>query len=149
MFSAAGFRKVERARLYCAPWVHDDSPRHFAACREDGRVIIAAPELVELPPGTVGAILAHELGHVCDFAEPGRFALGKGGRAEERSPAWFGGEREWARWVRHWKKERDEDTVELTADAIAELATGRRIGYLGPCSLQCFDRGLARPIGLR
>jgi len=145
-FAEAGMPKVRRTRLYVAPWIHD-SPRHFAACREDGLAVLVAPELVELPEETVGAILAHELGHAADFLYPGEFMLGREREAVRRNAEAFG-EREWARWMRRWQR-RDDDAVEMTADAIAELGVGRRIGYLGPCQLQVFDRGLARPQGLR
>jgi len=55
---------------------------------------------------------------------------------------------QWERWLRAWQT-RDDDVVELTADAIAHHVVGARIGYVGPCLLQCFDRGEARPVGLR
>jgi hypothetical protein len=145
-FASAGLPKVRRTRLYVAPWIHD-SPRHFAACREDGLAALVAPELVELPEETVAAIIAHELGHAADFLYPGEFSLGRE-REALRRPREAYGEREWARWMRTWEN-RDDDTVEMTADAIVELAIGRRVGYLGPCQLQCFDRGRARPQGLR
>ncbi len=145
-FVAAGFPLAKRTTFYVAPWIHD-SPRHFAACREDGLSIVVAPELVELPEQTVCGIVAHELGHAVDFLYPGQFALGQGGSALRRGPGDLG-EEQWARWMLDWGA-RDDDQVEMTADAIAELGTGRRIGYLGPCQLQSFDGGRARPQGLR
>lgn len=141
--------KLERAagtKLYCAPWVHD-TERHFAACRDDGTAIVVAPELVELPVGTAVAILAHELGHATDFLYPAEFALDSSGSAQRRERDVVG-DVQWARWVKAWEQ-RDADLVERTADALAELATGSRIGYLGPCRLQAFNRGMARPQGLR
>ena len=142
----AGLALAARPRLYCAPGYHD-TPRHFAACRDDGLVIIVAPELAELPVGTAVAILAHELGHATDYLYPAVWALGKEGEAVRRSRD-ATSEVQWTRWVKAWER-RDADLVEQTADALAELATGSRIGYLGPCQLQAFDRGRARPQGLR
>lgn len=147
VFEEAGMRRVAGTRLYVAPWVHD-SERHFAACRDDGLAIIVAPELAELPEDTVAAMFCHELGHATDFLYPAEYALGREREAIRRPRADAADEREWGRWARDWER-RDDDAVEITADAIAELATGRRIGYLGPCKLQCFDRGAARPEGLR
>lgn len=145
---------VEEARLsrcsktdvYCAPWIHD-SARHFAACRDDGRVIVVAPELAELPVDTVVAIMAHEFGHAADYLYPAEFALGRDGEAYRRRRAQVD-DTQWARWAKAWEH-RDDDLIEATADAVAELATGNRVGYLGPCDLQAFDRGRARPQGLR
>lgn len=147
IFEAAGFERVCRTRLYCAPWVHD-SPRHFAACREDGLAVIVAPELAEKDERMVLAILAHELGHATDYLYPGEFVLGPGRKARRRVQAEFGDDQRWIRWLKSWE-DRDDDTVEFVADAIAELATGMPIGYVGPCKLQSFARGQARPQGLR
>jgi hypothetical protein len=142
----AQLSRCNRAQIYCAPWIHD-SPRHFAACRDDGRVIIVAPELAELPVDTVVAIMAHELGHAADYLYPAEFAL-DGQRQAHRRDRRQVDDTQWARWVKAWEQ-RDDDLVEITADAVAELATGSRVGYLGPCRLQAFDRGRARPQGLR
>ena len=146
LFVVSGLKKVRRTRLYCAPWVHD-SPRHFGACRDDGTAIVVAPEMAELDERIVLAILAHELGHATDFLYPGRFVLGHERKAQERDREKFTNG-QWTRWIKSWEQ-RDADTVELVADAIAELATGHQIGYVGPCRLQCFDAGKARPQGLR
>ena len=132
--------------LYVAPWVHD-SPRHYAACRDDGKAIIVAPEMVELDERMVLAILAHELGHACDFLYAGEFVLGHEREALRRKREDFT-DRQWSRWIKDWEQ-RDEDAVEFTADAVAQLATGLVIGYTGPCQLQSFERGKARPQGLR
>lgn len=140
VFSDAGLSL--RVDLYCAPWVHKDSPRHFAACRHDGRVVVVAPQIVDLDMDMVRAILAHELGHAADFTWPGRYALDARGRLTQTI-----GESV-PRVLERWEA-RDTDEIERTADAIAEVATGRRIGYVGPCLLQAFDRGAARPQGLR
>lgn len=141
-----GFERVKSVRFYCAPGMHDTN-RHFAACRDDGKVMTAAPELVEKDERIVVAIFAHEFGHATDFLYPGEFALGHGRQAIRRSADEIG-PKHWARWIRSWEG-RDTDTVELTADAIAEYVTGNRIGYVGPCMLQRFGTGVPRPVGLR
>ncbi len=141
-----GLDRCKRTQLYCAPWIHD-SARHFAACRDDGLAILVAPELGELPEETVIGILGHELGHATDFLYPGEFVLGAE-RLVGRRDREAGKPKQWARWVKSWEG-RDDDVVEFTADGIAEYVTGARIGYLGPCKLQCFNRGEARPQGLR
>jgi hypothetical protein len=145
-FVDAGLIATKRAMLYVAPSMHD-SPRHFAGTRDDGVVIMLAPEMVELPENTVGAIIAHEFGHATDFLYPGEFVLGPERVAVRRDRTDFSDEH-WVKWVTEWHK-RDDDVIEFVADAIAELVTGRRIGYAGPCKLQAFDRGKARPQGLR
>jgi len=146
-FVGAGLDAAKRVQLYVAPSMHD-SPRHFAGTRDDGIVVMLAPEMVELPENTVAAIIAHEFGHAADFLYPGEFALGPERVAMRRNRSAFDGDDHWARWVKEWEK-RDDDVVEFVADAIAEMVTGRRIGYTGPCKLQAFDRGKARPQGLR
>jgi hypothetical protein len=146
-FLDAGLDRVRSVQLRCRRWVHN-TPRHFAACFEDGSEIVVAPELAELGYDTVCAMLAHELGHATDFCYPGEFVL-QGDRVERRR---FDVEdpqqvKQWRKWRSGWK-ERDTDTVELTADAIAEHVMGVPIGYRGPCLLQAFE-GEPRPIGLR
>lgn len=144
-FVDAGFDRCARTTLVCAPWVHD-SPRHFAACEETGHRIFAAPELADLPDTTVIAIFAHELGHAVDFAYPATFALGREGiqRRDFSSVS----EKQVRAWMSGWNA-RDADAVEVTADKIAESVLGVPIGYSGPCELQSFGRGHARPQGLR
>lgn len=146
VFLEAGLTHVERTKLYCAPWAHD-TPRHFGACRDDGLAIIVAPELAELPEPTVVAIFGHELGHAVDYLYPAEFVRGRDQLMQRRARS-DGEDLQWARWVKAWAA-RDADVVEQTADGIAEFVTGARIGYLGPCQLQCFNRGQARPQGLR
>ena len=144
-FVEAGLAKCRRTKLRVESWVHD-SPRHFAGCKATGLTIVVAPEMVELPEETVAAIMAHELGHAADFLYPGEFVLGRGGAirrsAEDMSSS------SWAKWMRDWDG-RDDHTVELVADAIAERVLGRTIGYAGPCLLQTFDKGIPRPESLR
>lgn len=146
IYVGTGLDRLSRTQLYCAPWVHD-SPRHFAACRDDGTAIVVAPELADLPEPTVIGIFGHELGHAVDFLYPAEFVLGREREVIRRARA-DGKDKQWARWVKSWAG-RDDDVVEFTADGIAEYVTGARIGYRGPCKLQCFNRGEARPQGLR
>lgn len=146
VFEAAGLTAVRRVRLQVDRGMHDTA-RHFGGTREDGRLILLAPELVELPPENTTAIIAHEFGHATDFLYPGEFVLGPERVARRRPRESFEPEH-WAKCVRDWA-ERDDDLVEYVADAVAELVTGRRIGYTGPCRLQTFDRGRPRPAGLR
>lgn len=145
-FVASGLTEASRVKLYVAPTMHD-SPRHFAGTRADGLVMLVAPEMVELPEPTVAAIMAHEFGHATDFLYPGEFVLGPKRVARRRDRASFTDE-QWIKWIKDWEK-RDDDPIEFIADAIGELVTGRSIGYVGPCKLQTFDRGRARPQGLR
>lgn len=138
-FVAAGLGRVEETCLRCASSLHD-TPRHFAGCLEDGTVIYAAPQMVELSEETVMGILAHELGHAADFLYPGEFVL-RGDRVVRMKPD--------TQRMKGWRK-RDEDTVELVADLIAEVVLGTAIGYRGPCHLQSLGAGgIRRPLGLR
>ena len=145
-FVSEGFGRTAQTRPHCAPWLHD-SPRHFAACRDDGLVILVAPELCELPEPMVMGIIGHELGHATDFLYPAEFCLDSAATCVRRDRKRID-DVQWARFVKAWEQ-RDDDMVEQMADGICEYATGRSIGYLGPCQLQVFDRGSARPQGLR
>lgn len=143
----AGLERCARTRLVVDPKMHDTS-RHFAACQDDGKVIYVAPHAVELPDLSVLAILAHELGHAADFLYPGQFAM----RGEDEPAAYRDPEsmkaKHWHRWLKDWR-ERDDDMVELSADAIAHLVMGVRYGYRGPCLIQTFGATRLRPVGLR
>lgn len=141
-----GLDRVRRVRLTCDEQLHD-TPRHFAACYEDGSEILVAPEMAELGYDTVCAMFAHELGHATDFNYPGEFVL-RGSRVQRIAAGELDGElKQWRHRLNGWKR-RDQDTIELTADAIAEEVMGVPIGYRGPCLLQGFG-GPRRPIGLR
>jgi len=147
VFLIGGASRCKKVRLEIASWIHD-SPRHFAACESTGRVMVLAPEVLELPEATVLAILSHEFGHATDFLYPGEFVLVDDGELVRMPPVpeyLVNKKAEQANVARMtaWEK-RDADTVERTADSIAEHFTGKRIGYCGPCELQCFNRG-ARP----
>lgn len=148
-FLDAGFDRVRSVQLRCRRWVHN-SPRHFAACFEDASEIVVAPELAELGYDTVCAMLAHELGHATDFCYPAEFVLQGDGTVSRRPQLDVDDPRvakQWRKWRQGWK-ERDTDTIEITADGIAEQVMGVPIGYRGPCLLQSFE-GEPRPIGLR
>jgi len=145
-FVTAGLVRCQSTEFVVAPWVHD-APRHFGACRDDGTEIIVAPELAEQDERIVLAILSHELGHATDALYPGEFALGRDRTAIRRRREDFNPD-QWARWMRSWE-DRDSDPVEFIADAIAEEVMQVKIGYTGPCKLQCFNVGRRRPRGLR
>lgn len=177
-FIERGLAFVRDTEFEVRDWVHD-SPRHYAATTEDGRLVIAAPELALLPPETIEAILAHEFGHVTDYRYPGEWRLAddelvrlpripkrlldhhrariektedelgaRSSRQRREDKAGLQASQTASARLQAWMN-RDPDTVEFTADAIAEHVTGRKIGYCGPCLLQCFDRGRRRPRGLR
>jgi hypothetical protein len=144
VFVGNGATKCKRVKLEIAPWIHD-SPRHFAATEETGKAMVVSPEFAELPEETVIAILSHEFGHAVDFLYPGEYLLVDDGELVRMPAVPPGklerkGEQAHLARSRAWEK-RDKDTVERTADAIAERFTGHLIGYCGPCELQCFDRG--------
>lgn len=145
IFVDAGYNECSKVRFSVRSDMHD-TPRHFAAATEDGKQIFFAPEAVELPEHTVLAIMAHEFGHICDFARPACHVLDGNGltvRRKSECPA-----KQWNKWLTAWE-ERDYDCVERTADAIAESVMGATIGYSGPCMLQTFLGGKPRPTGLR
>lgn len=152
-FQESGATLTKSVRLELAEWAHD-KPRHYAATEDTGRLIVVAPEFAELPEGTILAILSHEFGHAVDFLYPGEFMvvddgelvmmpkIPKGALESRQTEAAIARARVW--------RDRDKDTVERTADAIAEHFTGRLIGYSGPCELQSFERGVRpRRLGLR
>ncbi|MES2403749.1 MAG: hypothetical protein V4567_05335 [Pseudomonadota bacterium] len=141
-----GFIKCKRTRLFIAPAMHD-SPRHFGACKDDGSAILLAPELADVPDTVMLAIMAHEFGHATDFLYPGEFVLDHGGPAARRPKSDID-PKQWSKWLKAWHQ-RDDDVVELTADAIAERVMGVPYGYQGPCLIQSFDAVRARPMGLR
>ena len=144
-FLKSGLLLVKKVEFFVAPEMHD-TERHFAACSENGKKILCAPELAELDYSFVIGIMAHEFGHATDFLYPVEFFLGKEG-VERRSRA-SESETQWIRWTKTWEK-RSYDVVEKTADGIAEKVLGMPIGYAGPCKLQNFRTGEARPQGLR
>lgn len=149
--------RLKRVRYVVDAEIHD-THRHFAACRDDGRQLLFAPEIVtEVDAETLVAILAHEFGHAADMAYPGEWCV-VGGGTESQHALWLGGKTDkrsehWRSWL--WAR-RGDDEIEWAADAVAELVTGRRIHYCGQCMLQCFTpargrplRQERRPVGLR
>lgn len=150
-----GASTLSRVQLMCAPWreLHEQegfTERNFAATSEDGLLVVAAPELAQLPPDTVEAIMAHELGHALDFLHPARYVLVRDELLLYPNPVDDDREVDRARLnrMRQWIN-RDSDVVEATADEIAAVVMGREIRYAGPCYLQSFETGTRRPAGLR
>lgn len=140
---------LKDTKFECRSEMHD-TERHFAGTTLDGRKVLAAPELAELPEDNVAAIFAHEFGHVVDHRYPGRFVYADEELvlvAEVPEGAHRGDQARVAR-MRQWEN-RDDDAIERVADVIAEQATGQKIGYGGPCMVQGFNRGVPRPEGLR
>lgn len=146
-YVSAGLPLVGQARLRVHTDAHD-KPRHFAYCRDDGRLITAAPQLCDQAVSTVQGILAHELGHAADFLYPAEWVL-RDRKVVRRRREDFS-EVEWERFARAWQR-RDADAVELTADAIAQWVLGEPLGYCGACRLQTLGAPEcgARPLGLR
>jgi hypothetical protein len=147
-------RELRKTEFLVDPAVHDKS-RHYAACREDGKLIVVAPQAVdELDLDTLVAMLAHEFGHAADFAYPGDWMLLHPGE-ENQCAIWIQGldDTRAERWRSSLWQGRGRDEIERTADAIAEAVTGRRIMYCGGCNLQCFTgpevKHRRRPAGLR
>lgn len=151
---AYGSSKLKRVRLECDDALHleegeiEGAPafRHFAACSEEGNLIVMAPELVELPEPTLLGIMAHEFGHALDFSRPAHFGF-DGERVLLQDPAKMGDRRRVA--TMRWWRDRSGNVVEQMADRIAEVATGKAIGYTGPCMLQTLAGGQRRPAMLR
>lgn len=155
--------KLRRTRLVVDDSVRT-SERHYAACRDDGLLIKIAPEATSLDARTLTAIIAHEFGHAADFAYPGRWLafqdepaiwLSEGGawvRDRHGDMQWnpeTGAEAKQVRkWQRMWHR-RSDAQVEWAADSIAYAVTGHKIGYCGPCMIQCFSGGRPRPESLR
>lgn len=141
--------QVKKTRLECSSDVRD-SERHFAGTTLDGKKVVVAPEMAELPEDTVAAIMAHEFGHVVDHLYPAQFVCVEEqlmfvGDVDVSEPR--GIQAKMAR-MRQWEK-RPYHEIELLADLIAEQATGSRIGYCGKCLLQGLNRGIPRPKNLR
>lgn len=145
VFARQGHSELGLAKFELDESMHD-TERHFAGTTLDGKEMHVAPALVDMPLDTVEAILAHEAGHVVDFCNPGRWWF----RLNELRYVADLPTKGLRKLLLSWK-ERDEDEVEHVADAIAELVTGRRIGYVGvgSCIVQTWDRGTPRPDGLR
>jgi hypothetical protein len=141
-------QKLKKIKFVIDESMHD-TPRHFAATRDDGLLMLFAPEIVDLDVETLVAIIAHEFGHALDFLYPARFYMPADGPAEA---TWIVERdldtRAFRTWSKIWDK-RNRDQIEWAADGIAEFMTGKHITYCGPCILQCFSGGIERPKGLR
>jgi len=141
--------KLAKVKFVIDPKIHD-KPRHFAATFEDGRSMVFAPEIVDLPFETLVAILAHEFGHAADFAYPARWFMAGGGPS---TASWIPERKTDSRLFRQWDKTwtgRNRDQVEWAADGIAQAVTGQTLTYCGDCMLQSFSGcGVERPKGLR
>lgn len=152
LFVEEGLVRCRQATLEIDSSIRD-SPRHFAACSEDGKSIVLAPELADRSVDEVAAIVAHELGHAADFLYPGRFFVADDELVQRWDGAWERRHRiedERAAYNRRiqWER-RSADHVERAADLIAEQVTGRVIRYAGPCLLQTYGPGVTpRPEGL-
>jgi hypothetical protein len=142
LFHRQGFDHPSKAKLSFDPSRHD-SCRHFAAT--DGSEVYVAPALADMPYETMLGIMAHEAGHVEDLSCPGVWWLRSGRLCRAEFPS--KGAR---KMVRAWE-DRSDDEVERVADALAEVALGRRIGYVGHagCLVQFVGRGKNRPKGLK
>lgn len=149
--------RLRKTHLLVDEGVHN-KPRHFAACRDDGLQILCAPKIVvAVDVEQMVAILAHEFGHASDMAYPGQWVVVRPGTGHQKA-IWIGDstDRHAVQWRERLWHERTRDVIEWTADAIAELVTGRTIHYCGDCVLQCFApvegaplRHAHRPKGLR
>ena len=155
VFMSRGADKVKFTKVEVEDWIRD-KPRHFAACKTDGRLIVLASDLALMPPKTMGAIIAHEFGHATDFCYPGSFLLDGRGDLHVRPQGMRSNDALPRGVMENWDK-RGADSVEKTADRIAERIMGIKIGYCGPCNLQTMLMGTPdeagckypRPNGLR
>lgn len=147
--------KLAKVKFIIDPEIHD-KPRHFAATevsaaktRDDGMLMLFAPEIIELPVETLVAIISHEFGHAADFAYASRWVMRPDGPGVA---TWIDSEdldtKEFRAWSKLWN-ERSADQIEWAADGIAEAVTGQKLTYCGDCMLQCFGGGVERPKGLR
>ena len=170
VFRSKGHNEPQRVTRVKVDSKWHDTCRHFAGASQDAKLLIVAPELADMPVATILGSMAHEAGHFVDLANPGRYwfrrpenvRVRKGSRAVSVKdlPASFRDEalfrfeqlpeKGLGKHMNEWA-ERPSDEVEFTADAIAEVVTGERIGYTGPpgCLVQSLGTGIERPVGLR
>ena len=170
-FEIKGFKqpgKTNRLRIDSG-W--HDTCRHYAGARTDGKVLVVAPEIVDLPDVQISAVLAHEAGHFVDFDSPARYYFRPPAEVKARTGAravcisddvptplvpaliWFKelpDGKALGKYLREWK-ERSDDEIERVADAIASYVMGEKISYTGrpSCLVQTFGIGIERPLGLR
>jgi len=117
-----------------------DKDRHYAACRDDGKIQMYASAFVnDLELEQMVAIMAHEFGHAADFAYPGQWVTINPGQ-DDMKAVWvgMGKSRQAKQWREHHWHRRSADEIEWTADAIAEAVTGQKMHYCGKCVLECF-----------
>jgi hypothetical protein len=154
VFVEYGYRRCADTQLEVDGEAHD-TPRHFAGCRDDGLIIVAAPQMADLPVDNVVAIFAHEFGHACDFLYPTRFQLAgdelviHSGEWERPREPTADMDAKASRAVMTQWKDRTDDDIEQLADAVAEAVLGKPIGYAGPCLIQTLQAGVRRPSTLR
>ena len=147
LYIAHGMPRLKKTKFVVNAERHD-TPRHLAACHTSGLLVEFAPQMAHLDADIVRAIMAHELGHAADYAYP---ACWMPGPKRADAAVWVEsavGSPDWNKWHRMWQQ-RDDDQVELAADAIVLAVTGHRVNYAGRCLIQTFGRGVARPTGLR
>lgn len=147
LYADYGMPRLRKTKFIVAPERHDTC-RHFAGCHTSGLLVEFAPQMAHMDADAVRAIMAHELGHAADFAYAGHWMPGPRSRD---AAVWVKdavGTEPWKKWRRLWEK-RDDDQIEMAADAIALAVTGHHINYAGKCLVQTFGRGVARPVGLR
>jgi hypothetical protein len=170
-FDEAGFKEPRKATRFRIDHKWHDNCRHFAGAKTDGSVLVVAPEIVDLAPDKIVAILAHEGGHFTDLGQPGRFWFRKPSHLKVRAGSRALSVRDdldigsnepallmfvtlphkgFGKHLTEWR-ERSDDEVERVADEIASFVMGEKIGYTGRpgCLVQTLGRGVERPIGLR
>lgn len=127
--------KVDKIVFVVEPAVRDSS-RHYAACSEDGRLILLAPEVASLDLETFLALAGHELGHACDFLYPAKWVTN--GDPDAKA-VWIGDRdnKQARQWFSLWSS-RSRHQVEVSADSIARTVLGKPIRYCGECDVQCF-----------
>lgn len=167
-FGHRGFTQLGRAQVQIDERWHD-SCRHYAAMSSDGSLLALAPQIADLEPAQITALLAHEAGHLVDFTQPGVYWFRPAARVpvregslvvsvldvdpRTRGDVLFRFDRmpkQMSKHMRDWST-READEVERTADAIASVALEEYIGYTGPkgCLVQTLGAGVPRPRGLK
>jgi hypothetical protein len=153
-YLAFGLKNIARTRVVVTERAREGK-RHFAACRTDGSQILLSPDLIRLPVATAVGIIAHEFGHAADYLYPAAFERKFLGGATFRQYGLRSNDGVPRGVADRWRS-RDDDEVEMSADAIAETVLSAsekrpiRIGYAGPCFLETIGAGIRpRPRGLR